>query len=140
MLSNSTNMKRCFDNYIKTNISGVSVDFEGLPFDNINLSSWIMPRILDGFNVKPYRDSEVKQSEEILYQINIFTNTSLVTSSDLIYNIRDTIDSCFKIGKDIVYSVSGSTVAIARVRSIIDDFPLSEDNYILAYEIDYTEL
>jgi len=145
ILSNITNMKRCFDSYVKTNLSGVSIDFEGLPFDNLAVSEWIQPRIIDGYDNRSYRDSEVKQSATILYQINVFVKKSGATTTDRVYAIRDMIDTCFKIGKDIVYtSSSGSTLAIARVRELKNDFPIGDDNelsqYILAWEIDFNEV
>jgi len=142
ILSNITNMKRCFDSYIKTNLSGVSIDFEGLPFDNLATSSWIQPRIIDGYDNRSYRDNEVKQSATILYQINIFVKKSGATTADRVYAIRDNVDSYFKIGKDIVYSQSGNTLAIARVRGLKNDFPMDSEElsqYVLAWEIDFNE-
>ena len=143
ILSNITNMKRCFDSYVKTNITGISIDYEGLPFDNLAVSEWIQPRIIDAYEDRGYRDSEVKQSSTILYQINVFVKNSGATTSDRIYAIRDMIDVWFKIGANINYVVSGNTLALARVRELKNDFPISDDNelsqYVLAYDLDYNE-
>jgi len=141
MLSNITTLKRCFDSYIGT--IGLPVQYEGVPFDDKIYNTWITPTIIDNADEKPYRDNEVKQSANILYQIDIYTKKSASTSADFHYNIRDTVDSKFKIGQDITYSVSGTVLARARVRELVDDFSFNKDplfhRYVLSYEIDYNE-
>ena len=147
ILYNLTNMKRCFDSYVKENleiIESLNINFEGLPFDDNLVNGWITPRILDSYDNRAYRDDEVKQSANIFYQVSIYTKKSSVTSSEEHYRVRDCVDRYFHIGKDIVYQQSGSTLAIARVRELINDFSLPETNelyqYVLAYEIDYNEI
>lgn len=158
ILSNLTNLKRCFDSYVYTNLQnteGLNIDFQGLPFDTVEVDSWIQPRIITAYDNREYRDNEVKQSATVLLQVNIFAKKSSVTSSDEHYRLRDIVDNYFKIGQDITYSVSGSTLATARVRDLQNDFaiekkgelgvknkPIDVDyfQYVLSYEIDYTEL
>jgi len=143
------NVKRSLDNYISNNMSGTSVQIEGLPFNDTETSTWIQPRILDIIPefVRDASESGYGEQTNILYQVNIYVKKSGTTLSDKHYMIRDEVAQFFKIGEDIpLYDyVSGTTfVDNLRVRSIETDFTLPETDellqYVIAWEMDYTKI
>lgn len=149
----STNIKRSFDQYIKVNIEtgeGYNVNYEGVPFDDAAIGTWIQPRILD-FSREYHRQgsgTEYATTNNIFFQINIFVKKSAVTLADIHYNMRDVVAGYFRIGQDITlrdYIASGSTaICNMRVRDVVTDTPMPETNeflqYAVAWEIDFTEM
>lgn len=149
----ASNIKMSMDKYVSTNLAtteSLPIDYEGVPFDNTANIEWIQPRILDIDSefTRQGSNTEYSDSVDILYNFNIFVKKSGVTVSHRHYAIRDTIANYFKIGKDIDlknYAESGSTqIANMRVRELVTDGPLPEDNeyysYVLTYNINYTRL
>ena len=129
---------------------GIDINFEGVPFDDTAKSKWIKPTILDTLSTFHRQGSATQyaQTNNILYQINIFVKKSGVTQSDEHYRIKEIVNKYFKIGSDISvldYANSGTTlINKMRVRSFDTDFSLPETNellqYVLAYELNFTEL
>ena len=149
MISGAANIKMSLDKYILDNLSGVSIDFEGVPFDNTQTVSWIQPRILDMKNIF-HRQSNSSgtsyaESVNILFQVNCFAKISGVTNAHKHYLLRDTVANNFPIGKNItIKDYSGaSTVTICsmKVRTMINDSPMPQREgllqYVVAWEIDY---
>jgi hypothetical protein len=148
------NIKLSLDQYVYANLKtteGLSVDYEGVPFDETSESlSWIQPRLLTPISTYYRQGSSTQYGEdlELLFQINIFVKKSGVTTSFKHYDIRDRIANYFKVGQDInikAYAEGGSTqVAVMRVREMVTDFPIEEDpllyQYSLAWIISHTRL
>jgi len=151
--SSAGNIKRSIDTYIHDNlytIEGLSIDFEGLPFDSRSVvSNWVQPRIID-FDSIFYRQGSGTQYGElvnVLFQINVFTKQSGTTAASEHYRIRDVVAGYFKIGDDIAvknYVGDGSTnIDSLRVRDIKDVIiPESKEFYQHSFsiEMDYTRL
>lgn len=158
-----TNIKRSLDNYIKTNIEdneGISVDYEGLKFDDTSVTEWIQPRILDILPQFHRQGSSTQYAEtaNILFHINIFVKKGSMTASDRPRRIRDIVDYYFRIRKDIDlvgYAEGTDTVlATMRVRRIVTDAAMPETasekgiqgetqtllQHAFAVELDYTRL
>ena len=149
------NMKRSLDLYCHTNLKtteGLNVDFEGLPFDNIEVQSWIQPRMI-GYSGKMYPSGASGQYAEdlnILFQVNIFTKKSGSTNTLQHYAIRDMVANHFRLGQDIPlydYNSSGVTTALLanfRVRNVANDMPVPETNelnqYVYAVDMQWTRL
>ena len=89
----NTNIKMSLDAYIKDQVSGVSIDFEGLPFNDTETASWIQPRIIDINSAYAGHSSGTEYGDEsnILFQVNIFVKKSGVTITHKHYQIRDIV-------------------------------------------------
>uniref|UniRef100_A0A6M3IP32 Uncharacterized protein n=1 Tax=viral metagenome TaxID=1070528 RepID=A0A6M3IP32_9ZZZZ len=148
-----SNVKMSLDKYVNDNTGtseGLSIDFEGVPFDNTANTEWIQPRILDFGSTYNRQGSstEYAESVDVFYNINIFVKKSGVTTSHRHYAIRDIVADYFKIGQDIYlrnYAEGGTTqIAKIRVRDLVTDSPIPETNeylqYALAYNINWTRL
>jgi len=86
-------IKRTLDNYVDDSISGVSISFDGLPFNSKEADVWIMPR---------YRITYPSVYEqEIIMNLGIFCTISAVTLSDIDYMTRDKVAPYFKVNKVI---------------------------------------
>ncbi len=153
-LSLLDNIKRSLDKYMQSNIygtEGISIDYEGLPFDNIKAGiSWVKPRIVEIENEYLRQGSETQYGESvnITYQMSIYSKKSGVTITDQSYLIRDTIANYFKVGEDIPLEnlVAGSSNDLAnmRVRDILLDGPLPDDmkfqKYVIEWLLNFTRL
>lgn len=147
--SGMANIKMSLDRHINDNVSGVSINFEGLPFGNLEPAKWIQPRILDTIS-QYHRQSNSSgtsygETVSVFYQINSFVRKSRMTKTYEHYELRDKIAEQLTIGKDITlrdYVGNGSSIASMRVREIITDGPLPETNdylsYAFAVRLDYT--
>ena len=143
-------VKSSMDKYIKDNIettSGVSVHYEGLPFDDTSQTEWVAARILDFDNtfLRQGSDSEYAEQCNLLLQFNIYSKKSRITVSHRTYEIRDIINGYFKIGKTVDLYQSGTTVIDKfKVRRILTDSSLPETNellnYVYAVEADFTKI
>jgi len=146
------NLKRSIDLYCKNQLDtaeGLSVDFEGLPFDDsaIGIIGWIQPRILSPNPIKFFPSGgsgQYAESVPVILQFNIFAKKSGVTTTSLHYDLRDAVAGHFKIGQDIpLFEATGAvTQALMRVRDITNDQPMPESNelfhYLYAVEIGFT--
>ncbi len=143
------NVKMSLDKYLLDNISGVSIDYEGLPFNDRETNFWLQPRIIDQ-TAQFHRQSNNSgtsygETVNILFQTNIFVKKSGVTVSHKHWLLRDVVAGLFTIGKDITlkdYVSSGTTITNMRVRDIVNDFSMPETDtiyqYVFAVEMDYT--
>lgn len=147
------NVKRSLDKYIYDNLDvnqNMNVDYEGLPFDNIVVTEWIIPRIKE--MPRQYHrqgsDTEYAQTNNVLYDININVKKSGATTTDRHYILRDDVINYFRIGQDISlrdYAASGSTlICYMRVRDLKEDNPQTDDPDLMKYkiglELDFTEM
>jgi hypothetical protein len=143
MIDHIINLKRGLDKYVKdnlTDVEGIPTSFEGLPFDNLEVSEWIQPRIMGLFDLA-MRNSDGQAS--FLYQVDVVVKKSGATSSDRVWQLKDKVKAYFLIGKDIFYAVSGTTLCRARVRELVNDLPLPESEthrHILAWDMDLEEV
>ena len=147
--SGMANIKMSLDRHIHDNISGVSVDYEGVPFSNLEANKWIQPRVMD-VSSNFHRQSNSSgtsygETANIFFNINCFVKKGTTRKAHEHYILRDTVAEQFTIGKDITirdYVGNGSSIASMRVRSIVTDRPLMETNkhlgYAFAVELDYT--
>ena len=147
-----SNLKRAIDLYCYTNFKnseGLNVDFEGLPFDDTAVQSWVQPRIVDISESRFFPSGASGQYAEdcnILFQVNIFEKKSGSTNTLRHYEMRDSIANYLKIGQDItVYESSGTTAyGSLRVRNVANDNRLAETNelnqYVYAVEMQWTRL
>ena len=153
LTASRSNVKRSLENYFKSNlnaIENISIDWEGLPFDNVSATEWLMPRILDFTPVYMRQGSATQYADDlnIIFSVNIFVKKSNITRSGREYAIRDILAKYFKIGKVItVYDYSGdgsSDIGTMKVRDIITDSNLPETeslySYVLTYLINSTVL
>ena len=146
-LSLLDNIKRSLDKYMQSNIyetEGISIDYEGLPFDNIKAdTSWVKPRIIDIENeyLRQGSETEYGESVNITYQMIIYSKKSGVTIADQTFLIRDTIAEYFKIGEDLpledLVNTDSTNLANMRVRDILIDGPLSDDQEFQKYNIEW---
>jgi len=142
------NIKMSLDKHIEDNISGVSIDYEGLPFNDKKTNFWLQPRIVD-ITSEFHRQSNNSGTSygstvNILFQTSIFVKKSGVVVSHKHWLLRDQIAGIFTIGADIPlkdYVNSNSGIASMRVRDIVNDFPMPETDtnyqYVFAVELDY---
>jgi len=151
-LAKSSNIKRSLEAYIQTNLGtseALSIEYEGLPFDNISVAEWISPRILSSDPTYYRQSSGTEYGEEVklFFQTNIHVKKGSNTVTDRHYVLRDIVADYFKIGKGIDisdwYGGSGtSTGEHLIVRDIITDSALPETDttyeYVLAFELSYT--
>ena len=145
------NLKRSLDLYCKATFGvseGLSVSYEGLPFDDTAFQNWVQPRIVGGTR-KFYRSgssTEYAQDENILFQVNIFEKKSGATNTLQCYAIRDMVAYHFRPGKDItIYEETGTTsVGKVKIRDVANDEPLPETNelnqYVFAVDMQWTRL
>jgi len=151
--SRAANIKMSLDKYVYDNLSaseGLTINYEGVPFNDTSCDSWIQPRILNISSDYHRQGSGTQYGEytNILYQINVFTKKSGITTSHAHYTIRDQVANYFRVKQNIDikdYINSGTTqLDVLVVRDIVNDNPLSEDNeyyqYVMAWELDYTRL
>jgi len=151
--SRAANIKMSLDKYIRVNLGtseGLTISYEGVPFNDTAYTSWIQPRILDISSDYHRQGSGTQYGEttNILYQINVFTKKSGITTSHLHYTMRDQVANYFRVRQNINvkdYVNSGTTqLDILVVRRMVNDNPLPESNeyyqYVIAWELDYTKL
>jgi len=136
------NVKRSLEKYIWDNlytIEGISVDFYGLPFDNISITEWIVPRFLMNRNYVSWASGiEYGYNNNIILNITINVKKTKTTTTDKHYVLRDTIVNYFKIGEDINLNDWVDTenyICNMRIREIIEDFSLPESDTLLSYRI-----
>ena len=141
-----TNIKRSLDNYFKDNITsaaGITTDFEGVPFDEKNISEWVAPRIIDFISDFSRQGSSTQYADnlDIIFSVNIFVKKGSMTRSGRKYAIRDIITKYFKINKEIYiydYSGDGSTnVGSMKVREIITDMSLPDTTELYSYSLTF---
>jgi len=151
-LAKAVNIKRSLEYYISTYLGtseSLKVEYEGVPFDNLTVTEWITPRIIDSNPIFVRQSSSTDYGEDVnlLFQTNIHVKKSSITASDRHYVLRDIVADYFKIGKGIDISdwAGGSGTSTGehlKVRSIVNDSALPETDvtyeYILAYELTYT--
>lgn len=151
-LAKNINIKRSLEKYFYDKLKideSFSVDWEGVKFDNTNVSEWLQPRILD-FNsnyIGHASYTEYGEQANILFQVNIFVKKSSVSVSDRHYQIRDLIVGYFKIGQTIPIADHANddqdVITYMKVRKIVDDRTLPEDQvlyqYVVSFEIDFTK-
>ena len=146
-----SNIKRSLEKYFNDRLNileGLAIQWEGLPFDNISKSEWLMPRIMDFNPVYMRQGSATEYADDlnIMFSVNIFIKKSSLTITDKHYLIRDSIIKYFKIGEDIDLNDwvgDGSYICKMRVREVIEDSSLGEIDDLLSYRvvlgINYTE-
>ena len=142
-------VKESLDKYVLDNVytaASIPVHYEGLPFDDKSVTEWVAPRMLDVTNTFIRQGSNTEYSEDcnILFQFNIFVKKSKLTVSHRHYQIRDILNSYFKVGKSITLYQSGVTaIDYLKVRRIVNDSSLPETNELLqsifAVELDFTK-
>lgn len=150
------NLKRSIDLYIYNNLEateGLNVDYDGLPFDDTDSAvvAWVQPRTLalvpSTFHPSGRGGgSSYSEYVPVDLQFNIFAKKSGVTTTSLIYDIRDMVAGHFEVGQDIsLYEATGTTVlSTMRVREVTGDTPMPETNELLQHmysvEIGFTRL
>lgn len=148
----SINIKRSFEQYIKSNLGGAgfNVDYEGLPFDDTAYSEWIRPRIIE--MPREYHrqgsSTEYGQTNNVFFSVDINVKKSGATTTDRHYILRDDVVNYFRVGQDVPlrdYAASGSTLICSmRVRDMTDDNSLEDDpdllKYKVGFEMDFTEM
>lgn len=148
-----SNIKRSLEKYFNDRLNlleSVSINWEGLPFDNISKTEWVMPRIIDFSPVYARQGSGTQYADDlnIMFSVNIFVKKSNMTKSGREYALRDIVAKHFRLGKTISiydYSGDGSTeVGTMKVRDIITDSVMPESNefynYVLTYILNSTAL
>jgi hypothetical protein len=151
-LAKHINIKRSIEKYFYDNLSvseGLSIDWEGVKFDNKTVSEWLQPRIIDTLPLYVGHASTTEYGEQtnILFQVNIFVKKSTITVSDRHYKLRDVIVGYFTTGQEIPIADHDSddqtVITYMKVRRIADDRPLPEDQntyqYVISFEIDFTK-
>lgn len=144
------NVKRSLEKYIWDNLyttEGISVDFSGLPFDNISITEWVVPRFLTNREYVSWASAtEYGYDNHIVLNITVNVKKSGATITDKHYVLRDNIINYFKIGEDINLNDwvdTGDYICNMRVREVLEDFPLPESDLLLSYRvvlgINYTE-
>ena len=141
-----SNIKRSLEKYFNDRLSvfeGISIHWEGLPFDNASKSEWLMPRIMD-FNpvfIRQGSATEYADNLNIMFSVNIFVKKSNITISGREYALRDIVVKHFRLGKTISiydYSSGGSTeVGTMKVRDIITDTMLPETDELYSYNLTF---
>lgn len=149
--ASAANFKMSLDKYCKDVLEsneGLSVDWEGLPFDTTGSSHWIQPRIVDTISEfhRQASGTEYGETANVLFQINIFVKKGFTNVSDEVYRMRDVIAKYFKVGEDITlkdYINAGASIGKARVRDFADQ-PIAETNemyqHVCQVELDYTRV
>jgi len=116
LTASRSNIKRSLEKYFNDNLNTIesfSINWEGLPFNNISVAEWLMPRIINFNSVYMRQGSATQYADDlnIMFSINIFVKKSNITVSDREYSIRDTISKYFKIGEIInIYDYSGDGI------------------------------
>ena len=146
LTASRSNIKRSLEKYFNDNlniIESFSINWEGLPFNNVSATEWLMPRILDFTPVYMRQGSTTQYADDlnIIFSINIFVKKSNITKSGREYAMRDIISKYFKIGEIInIYDYSGngsSEIGSMKVRDIITDAMLPETEELYSYNITY---
>ena len=146
LTASRSNIKRSLEKYFNDNlniIESFSINWEGLPFNNVSATEWLMPRILDFTPVYMRQGSTTQYADDlnIIFSINIFVKKSNITKSGREYAMRDIISKYFKIREIInIYDYSGngsSEIGSMKVRDIITDAMLPETEELYSYNITY---
>jgi hypothetical protein len=149
--ASQANLKMSLDKYFYDNIStteNISVDWEGLPFDDNTVDDWVQPRIID--TIADYHrqgsSTEYGETANVLFQVNIFVKKGYTNTSDRVYRIRDIVAKYFKIGEDISlkdYINASASIGNMRVRHFEDGL-LAETGELFQHlcqvELDFTRL
>jgi len=131
--------KYVYDNLVTT--EGLSVDYEGKPFDNESADEWVQSRIF--FPTTDFHrqgsSTEYADNVDIMLNMNIFVKKSGITISHRHYALRDIVANYFRVGQNIEiknYAESGSThITYVKVREDITDSPLPETNEYYQYNL-----
>jgi hypothetical protein len=143
--SEITNLKRSIEKYIYDRlytIDGYAIDFSGLPFDDALVNYWFQPRLVD-IRRKHYRSSsntEIGNDIEAEYAVRIWVKKSGSTISYQKYLLRDVLMKYFKTGQSIpLYHYTGTSdlLTYIKVRDLLDDFPIPEDQTKTGYQISF---
>jgi len=146
LTASRSNIKRSLEKYFNDNlniIESFSINWEGLPFNNVSATEWLMPRILDFTPVYMRQGSTTQYADDlnIIFSINIFVKKSNITKSGREYAMRDIISKYFKIGEIInIYDYSGdgsSEIGSMKVKDIITDAMLPETEELYSYALTY---
>jgi len=134
------NVKASLEKYIGDNLvitEGLTMDFEGKPFEGTGLAEWIEERILGSGSRDFHRQVSsltMGQTTQLLVNFNIFVNPDMTTKTNRHYEIRDIVADYFKIGTQIdLYDFSDSdwTTSLQKmeVREIITDRTIPDPNF-----------
>ena len=138
-------LKISLDLFVSSNLEdreGLAIDYEGLPFNNIEYTSWIQPRIIQIIYDQPPR-SEMNTAEfpgnaQVYFSIIIYSKKSNIIYSDEHYSIRDAIHQYFKTGD--TYERDGDKF---KIRDIEIDKPQQDEEFLyyrLNYEIMFSRI
>ncbi|MBW8001770.1 MAG: hypothetical protein FVQ80_07070 [Planctomycetes bacterium] len=134
------NVKASVEKYVNDKLvvtEGFTVNYEGHPFEVASAEEWIDETILglgDFEYVRGVDSSSFGQLTNVILNFNIFVNKEKTLQSNRHYVIRDIIFDYFKIGTTVnMYDFSeGNFVTVIqtlKVREVVTDSPLVEDNY-----------
>ena len=132
------NIKASLDDYCRKTLGtseSLSIDYEGLPFDNASVLEWVMPRIVDTIPTFHRQGSNSQYGEDvnILFHTNIFVKKGGQTTAVRHYIIRDAVASHFRIKQDIPiknFAAGGEVIQDnMRVRRIVTDAPLAATGF-----------
>ena len=139
------NVKASVEKYIYDRLvttSGLTIDWEGLPFESSGVSVWVQPRILGTGNRDFHRQvsgSTLGQTTQVLVNFNVFVNPELMAPrTNRHYQVRDKIANYFCIGKQIdLYDVGdwASSLQKMEVDEIITDRTIPDPDF---YQYNYT--
>ena len=128
--SQLSNVKRSFEKWFATNLGGTyAIDYDGVPFDSINKSEYLQPRLLVGgrqfhrhvdSSSNAYRGNTVS----IIANINIFVRKGINQPADRLQKIRDAIFEKMREATSIVvydFTGGGIEVAVMKSREVITD-------------------
>ena len=136
------NVKASLEKYIGDNLvitEGLTMDFEGKPFEGTGMAEWIEERILGSGSRDFHRQvssSATGQTTQIILNMNIFVNPDKTTKTNRHYEIRDIVADYFKIGTQIaLYDFSNNDWATSlqemEVREIITDRPIPDLDFLM---------
>lgn len=136
------NVKASIEKYIQDNlvtIEGLTVDFEGFPFEGTDTEEWIEERILGkgtGDFHRQVSSSLMGQTVPVLLNMNVFVNPAKTQKTNRHYEIRDILADYFKIGTQIdLYDFANdnwtSSLQKMEIREIITDRSIPDPNFYM---------
>ena len=140
------NVKASIEKYIDDNLvatAGLTMDWEGVPFESSGVSCWVQPRIIGmggrDFHRQVTSGSTLGQTTQVLLNFNIFVSPEqMPPRTNRHYQVRDRIAGYFCIGKQIdLYDIGDWTTSLQKmeVDEIITDRTVPDPDF---YQYNYT--
>lgn len=142
------NVKASLEKYVGDSFvltEGLSVDFEGLPFEVAGSSEWVQARFMSSIpsDVASYGRkvaNDKTTTKQVIVSFNIFVNREKARKTNRHYELRDIVASYLELGDQVsLYDFENGNFSDVlqnmTVKEIITDMVIPNDDY---YQYNYT--